>query len=38
LPWRVHGELQFVSRFLGFRDLAKIVRCAIWPSCFCICW
>jgi putative transposase len=34
----VHGELQIRERFLGFRDLARIVRCAICPSLLCICW
>jgi Domain of unknown function (DUF6602) len=37
--WKpVRGELQIRERFFGIRDVARIVRCAIWLSCSCICW
>ena len=32
------ANCEFVSVYLGCRDLGRIVRCAIWPSFFCICW
>ena len=35
---RVHGELLIPRRFLRFCELVRIVTCAIWPSCFPICW
>ena len=29
---------KFVSILCPCRDLGRMRRCAIWPSCFCICW
>ena len=34
----VRGELQIREHFRRFRDVARIMACAIWPSGFCICW
>jgi putative membrane protein len=33
----VHGEFQIREHSLP-GHLGRIRRCAIWPSCFCICW
>ena len=29
---------KFISILCPGRDLGRIRRCAIWPSCCCICW
>jgi len=39
-PWNelCMANSKIREHFCACRDLATIVRCAIWPFYFCICW